>query len=173
MKPRDVEQATIDAALTILRRRSEAGTRLDPDSAALDAVLSGLRLTYADRADEHMGAIWLDARRRLLTVDCLAVGSVGAVAIPYRGLARAGLAVNAETCILWHTHPGGDPAPSGSDLRATDAVSGFLHRLDIALLDHVVIALDGTRSIVAELAHRAREQPPPIYSGSADVGARP
>jgi DNA repair protein RadC len=170
------EQATIAAALDILRKRTEAGVQIAPGSAALDAVLAGLRLEYAALENEHMGAIWLDCRARLLSVDLLAQGSVNAVRVPWRDLVKAGLAVGAEGCILWHTHPGGDARPSGDDVRITADVEAFLHRLDIRLLDHVVLATEGTRSIAAESAHRVARlagrpvNVPAAYSGTADIG---
>jgi DNA repair protein RadC len=170
MKTEQIEDATIAAALSILRDRTVSGTTIEPGCAALDAVLSGLALEHAAKRNETFGAIWLDTQGALLAVESLAEGTVGAVPIPYRNILASGLGCNASGVILWHTHPSGNPFPSDADIQATVQLAKLLERVEIALLDHVVVSTKGTASIAVHAMHQAGQpRPRAHFAGSAAV----
>ena len=47
--------------------------------------------------------------------------------------------MNANSIILVHNHPSGDPTPSPADFRATDRIYECADIMGIKLLDHVII----------------------------------
>lgn len=139
---------TIAAALRILKARYTSATgQLKPDSPALQTVIDALRLEYAPEDREHAGAIWLDAGHKLLSVECISIGTTTSVNAPMREWLRAGLALNASAVILWHTHPDGDPQPSHADVAATKAWVPLFAAAEITVLAHYVIGADGQRII--------------------------
>ena len=53
---------------------------------------------------------------------------------------REAVRANAVALILGHNHSSGDPTPSADDIALTRGVVGAGQLLDIAVLDHVVLA---------------------------------
>jgi DNA repair protein RadC len=51
--------------------------------------------------------------------------------------------------IVVHNHPSGDPTPSDDDLLMTEHLARGCEVLGIPLVDHVVVAREGARSIAA------------------------
>ncbi len=49
--------------------------------------------------------------------------------------------------ILAHNHPSGDPSPSATDKRLTQRLAMVGEAMDVAILDHLVIAGDECRSM--------------------------
>ncbi len=49
--------------------------------------------------------------------------------------------------VLVHNHPSGDPTPSQEDIAMTRAVRVAAELVGIPLLDHVVVARSGARSL--------------------------
>lgn len=83
--------------------------------------------------------VCLDVRGRLLCEKRLSEGSVRMSLISPREIFIAALANKAVNIILIHNHPSGDPTPSLSDRELTDNVRELGEKMDINLLDHIVI----------------------------------
>ena len=49
--------------------------------------------------------------------------------------------------MLVHNHPSGDPSPSAADVEMTHALVDACQIIGIHLLDHVVVARGGARSL--------------------------
>lgn len=81
----------------------------------------------------------LDAKGRLLTEKKLSDGSVRTALISPREIFLEALCARAANIILAHNHPSGDPAPSRADIELTDHVRELGEKLNIPLLDHIVI----------------------------------
>ena len=54
--------------------------------------------------------------------------------------AKKSLKKNATGVILVHNHPSGDPSPSMADVKMTEALNKAGKVLDIAVVDHVILA---------------------------------
>jgi DNA repair protein RadC len=63
---------------------------------------------------------------------------------------RAALREGASTFILVHNHPSGDPTPSAEDVAATEAIARAAAVVETPLVDHVIIAREGSRSVTSE-----------------------
>lgn len=95
---------------------------------------------------ETMLALCLDAKKRLICFETVAVGSVqGIYGRPAEAL-RAAVAINAPALILVHNHPSGDPSPSQMDRDFTTWLRIRSHELGIEFCDHVIVARDGVYS---------------------------
>ena len=99
---------------------------------------------------EVLLVIGLDARNRIRLVHTGAVGSVTRCALQpsdvFTPLVRAAL----PTAVLVHNHPSGDPTPSPHDEALTRRVREAGRLLGVAVLDHVVVAASGYRSVLAD-----------------------
>lgn len=98
---------------------------------------------WAGEAQEVLIVILLDARMRIIGHKEVGRGGTSSCPINKQEVLRAALMGGATCIILAHNHPSGDPTPSQDDKDATMAIKQACEVIDIPLLDHLVIALDG------------------------------
>lgn len=91
------------------------------------------------RDTECVLLVSLDAKGQLIREKKLSEGSVRAALISPREVFLEALDAKAVNIMLVHNHPSGDPTPSRSDMEITSAVRELGEKMDIPLLDHIVI----------------------------------
>jgi DNA repair protein RadC len=109
----------------------------------------------ADRLLPQMAALEREELRVLLlnTKNCVVrettvyVGNVSAAIVRVAELFRDAVRIHAAGLILVHNHPSGDPEPSADDLHLTAEAVAAGRLLDVAVLDHVIVARDGHVSL--------------------------
>jgi DNA repair protein RadC len=114
------------------------------DLATARALFAGLR----DATIETVAVAYLDPNRTLLGMRHV-VGGRDQVAISIRTVAADALAFGAVGVVIAHNHPSGDATPSARDVAFTRALAAGLRTLDVALLDHLVIAGERVTSLRA------------------------
>jgi DNA repair protein RadC len=128
----------IAAAFEIARRLAGAGAC---EGARYDDAILGRALIsqYGHEAQEHLGAVFLDSRQRVLRQREVYVGTVSRALVSTRDVIRYALDTNAVAVVLFHNHPSGDPAPSAEDLTFTRRMQQSLALVDIELVDHLIV----------------------------------
>ena len=91
------------------------------------------------KSTESVYLICLDAKGQLLMEKRLSDGSVKMALISPREIFIEALGCKAVNIILLHNHPSGDPTPSQADIHLTVNVCELGEKLDIPLLDHIII----------------------------------
>lgn len=134
---RQEEDAIISEALTILRRRTSRANYERANSPK--EVRRLLMLTYGTAEKEHFGVLWLDAKNRIIKREVLFTGTLTSCYVYPREVVKAGLALNASGCILFHNHPSGMAEPSEADRVLTRGISQALALVDMRVLDHLVV----------------------------------
>lgn len=81
----------------------------------------------------------LDAKGQIINEVLLSSGSVNMSLISPREVFLEALRSEAVNIILVHNHPSGDPTPSRSDIEITKCVKEMGDKLDVPLLDHIII----------------------------------
>ncbi len=109
------------------------------------------RFDVAAMEQEHMLAIPLDARQRVIDVLTLTIGTLANVDIYPRDVFRPLIRLNAHSLILAHNHPSGDSTPSAADIELTNRMKKAGALLGIPLLDHIIVAGDSGYTSLAEL----------------------
>src|SRR5207237_4955703 len=103
-----------------------------------------LRRTHADGAQERTGALYLNARNRLLRDDPeIYRGTLDRAVVEPRELLKRALLSNAAALIVYHNHPSGDPSPSREDREFTRRLASAADLVGLRLLDHVVVGREG------------------------------
>ena len=87
---------------------------------------------------ERFHALYLDRRNRLISDECLAIGTIDHVPVYPREALRRCLALNASALIIVHNHPAGDPEPSAADLAMTKEIRNACASLGVMLHDHII-----------------------------------
>lgn len=136
------EQKTINKALAILNR--EALTTSFIGSAQQAKDLCQLSIALEER--EVFGVMFLNAQHQLISFDILFKGTIDASAVYPREVVKAALLKNAAAVIFTHNHPSGSTEPSESDKTITKQLTCALSLMDVRVLDHVIVAQQGTYS---------------------------
>lgn len=96
---------------------------------------------------EVFACLFLDSRHCLIRFEELFFGSVNRAHVHSREVLKRGIELNAAAVILAHNHPSGVAEPSSADLHLTRELTDLLARIDIAVLDHVIVARSGSVSL--------------------------
>lgn len=137
------------AAVALVERAAESGLRALPELSSSGAVRRFLRLKLGHQPREVFACLFLDNRHRLIRFESLFFGTVDRASVHPREVLRRALELNAAAVILAHNHPSGVAEPSASDLALTEDLRDLLGRIDVRVLDHLVIGR-GTEVSFAE-----------------------
>ncbi|MCM1026160.1 MAG: DNA repair protein RadC [Roseburia sp.] len=125
------------AELSMRMSSATAKTGIRIKNAAQAASLFMERLRHRDT--ECVFLLSLDAKCRVLREKKLSEGSVRSSLISPREIFLEALDAKAVNIMLLHNHPSGDPAPSGADREITAHLKEMGGKMDIPLLDHIII----------------------------------
>ena len=106
----------------------------------------------AGLAQEVFLILAIDVRNVVLEEIEVARGSLTQVEVHPREVFRPLIRVGAAGAIAVHNHPSGDPTPSPEDLALTRRLREVGELIGIPLVDHVVVAERGCRSLAEWLA---------------------
>jgi DNA repair protein RadC len=137
------------AAMALVERAAGAELKAMPSISSSSAVRRFLRLQLGHQPREVFACLFLDNRHRLIRFEPLFFGTVDRASVHPREVLRRALELNAAAVILAHNHPSGVAEPSASDLALTEDLSDLLRRVDVRVLDHLVIGR-GTEVSFAE-----------------------
>lgn len=141
--------ARLLAASALFDRAQEADLKAQPALSSSRAVRRFLRLRLGREPREVFACLFLDNRHRLIRFEPLFFGTLDRASVHPREVLRRVLELNAAAVILAHNHPSGIAEPSASDLSLTDDLIDLLRRIDVRVLDHLVIGR-GTEVSFAE-----------------------
>ena len=133
---------TLLAAFELSKRTLEVNdTNLPTINNVKDAVaqLADLR----DLKKEHLVALYINARNKLIHRDLVSVGTLNANLVHPREVFEPAIARASAQVIVAHNHPSGDPEPSEDDLIITKKLVDGGKLLDIELIDHIIITKTG------------------------------
>lgn len=136
------DEEIIRLSAQILEQRLVAG---EPLTCPRDTARFLMHRT-AHLPHEVFGILWLDNRHRVLAVDELFRGTHNGTAVYPREVVKSALTHNASAGIAFHNHPSGHPEPSRADETLTTRLKAALDVIEVRLLDHIVIGLEGTVS---------------------------
>jgi DNA repair protein RadC len=130
--------------VTLVREGSVTAeaSRETADSPVIVADL--VRKLIGDSPQEHLVAICVDARSRVIGISEVSRGTLSASLVHPRETFRTAILLNAAGLIVAHNHPSGDSSPSPDDRDTTRRLVRASEIIGIPLLDHVIIA-DGSR----------------------------
>jgi DNA repair protein RadC len=96
---------------------------------------------------EEFYCLCLSDDSRLTSAEKICSGSVRTVTLPVRSIVQSVFANNCSRLVIAHNHPAGDCLPSREDVRATENIHGFLKRMDVDLIDHIIVGKAGVTSM--------------------------
>ena len=135
----EAKTASVLAALELARRLARSQVSDRKPLANPGAAASYLVLRYAQPNQEVFGALYLDARNRLIAEGEIFRGTIARTAVEPCQILRSAILSGAAGLVAFHTHPSGDPTPSLEDLEFTRQLSKACEVLNLMLHDHLIL----------------------------------
>lgn len=124
-----------ELSVRISEARAVSGVKLTKSSQTAEYFMERLR----HRDTECVILVSLDAKGQIIREKKISEGSVNVSLISPREIFLEALADRAVNILLIHNHPSGDPTPSRLDRELTDNIREMGAKLNIPLLDHIII----------------------------------
>jgi len=103
-----------------------------------------------DGKQEEFHIVTLDTQHGPINSHLITVGTLDASLVHPREVFRAAIRDSASAILLVHNHPSGDPTPSREDKAVTDRLVQVGELVGIRVLDHIIVAKERGRSVMAE-----------------------
>lgn len=88
---------------------------------------------------EHFYSIMLDTKNKIIEMDEISKGSLTATVVHPREVFKEAILASANSIILCHNHPSGDPSPSIEDMHMTQRLKKAGELIGITVLDHIIV----------------------------------
>lgn len=88
---------------------------------------------------EHFNIAILDTKNQIIAIENISIGTLNASIVHPRDVFLAAINRNANSIILIHNHPSGDPSPSDEDMNITYRLIDAGDLIGIKVLDHIII----------------------------------
>jgi DNA repair protein RadC len=109
---------------------------------------------FRNLRNESVYLLSLDAKCKMLSCRLVGEGSVNSAAVPIRRIVEMALDAGATSVVLAHNHPSGIALPSGEDVQTTRRLAMALNAVEIALVDHIIVADEDYVSLVQSSMYR-------------------
>lgn len=113
------------------------GEKVTQPEVIFNIAINGLELH--EQAEESFYIFTLDTKNKINGIFEVSRGTLNATIVHPREVFKRALLQNANSIILIHNHPSGDPTPSQEDLEMTRKLVEAGNILGIKILDHVII----------------------------------
>ena len=128
-------------SLRLVRDGSVATDRL-PRMTRPDEVFHLIRTLIADKTQENLIVLMLDASKRVIGISTIYVGTIDTIIYRLAEVFRPAILGMAHGIIIAHNHPGNDPNPSYADKIAMQEAVKAGKLLGIEVVDCVIVAHD-------------------------------
>jgi DNA repair protein RadC len=135
----------ITALLDILQTLITPGERVQVKSPRDITPILLLQMGYLDH--EEMRIICLNTKNFVVLNTTIYVGNVNTSIVRAAEVFRPAIATNSPAIIIAHNHPSNDVQPSPEDVLLTRELCDAGRRLDIELIDHLVVGQDKVLSM--------------------------
>lgn len=88
---------------------------------------------------EIMLAIYLNTKNEPTAIQTIGIGTLNSCPVHSREIFKGAIATNANSIIIAHSHPSGDPTPSHEDIKITETIVEVGRIIGIEVLDHIIL----------------------------------
>ena len=133
-----MKSSQILALVELTKRISLAKTNITKITCAKD-VFELMQPKIGHLKQEVFVVILLDSKNNVIKEETIAKGTLNSALIHPREVFKSAIRESANSIILVHNHPSGDPTPSEQDKEVTEKLKEAGKALQINLLDHIII----------------------------------
>jgi DNA repair protein RadC len=136
---------TIAEVSLVYRTRVKASDRLKV-KCSLDAVKIFMDHWDIDTIEfyEEFKLLLMNRSNAVLGIFPVSKGGLSGTVTDVRLIYQAAIKANASGIIVCHNHPSGNLNPSESDTKITQKIKEAGNLMDIQLLDHLILTMDGS-----------------------------
>lgn len=104
-----------------------------------DAAVEVMRKELMQQDREKLCVINLNSKMKAINYNVVSVGNLNQTVADIPFIMKSAICSGAESTILLHTHPSGDPTPSREDVELTKRVVEAGKLIGISCVDHVIV----------------------------------
>ncbi len=136
----EAKAISIIAALELGRRRKivEAPQRIKINNSK--SVFDAVGPQISDLSHEEFWVLYLDRSNHIIRKSNISKGGVSGTVVDARIIFKQAIENLASAIVLCHNHPSGNLKPSEEDIRITKKLKEAGKLVDIAIIDHIIIA---------------------------------
>ena len=138
------------AALEIARRINEKQRLIYEEKAAVssETLYQRYSLSLNSLNQEVLAIIILNKNKQIVFEKILYQGNDANIAVNHRDILRLLIVHNGTYFYLIHNHPNGSLSPSEMDVKFTNTIKEKAARVNVTLLDHLIISKSGYYSFL-------------------------
>ncbi|MCB0689343.1 MAG: DNA repair protein RadC [Saprospiraceae bacterium] len=136
----EAKAITIAAALELGRRRQGKDNDQRMAITSSRSAFEVLAPNLMDKVHEEFWVLYLNRANQILLRSCVSSGGVSGTFVDPRIIYTKAVELLASSIILCHNHPSGQLKPSQQDISLTKKIKEAGQVLDIAVLDHIIVA---------------------------------
>ena len=139
------QQITISEVRLVYRTKIKASERLQVKCSkdAFDIFMENWDLDSIEHIEEFK-LLLMNRSNSVLGILTVSKGGISRTITDIRLIYQAAIKVNASGIIVCHNHPSGNLNPSESDAKLTQKIKQAGLLMDIQLLDHLILTMDGS-----------------------------
>ena len=139
------QQTTISEVRLVYRTKVRASERLQVKCSkdAYDIFMENWDLDSIEHIEEFK-LMLMTRSNKVLGVASISKGGISGTVTDVRIILQYAIKSNASGMIICHNHPSGNLNPSESDTKITQKIKEAGNLMDIQLLDHLILTLDGS-----------------------------
>ncbi len=136
----EAKAVAIVAAIELGRRRQLSEVHRRPQVRSSKDCYEAMAPLLADLPHEEFWILLLNHSNHIIGRECISTGSATATVVDAKAVFFKALEYRAAALVLVHNHPSGTLRPSRADKELTHKLFEAGRILDIAILDHLIIA---------------------------------
>lgn len=105
-------------------------------------------ISYADR--EIFRVLMLNNVKEVNAIEIVSIGTLNTTIVSPREIFKGAILSNADSIIIFHTHPSGNVQPSQADIDVTTMINEVALIIGINLIDHIIVGDDKYYSFATE-----------------------
>lgn len=99
---------------------------------------------------EIFGVLMLNSVKKVNAIEIVSIGTLNTTIVSPREIFKGAILSNADSIIIFHTHPSGNVQPSQADLDVTTMINEVALIIGINLIDHIIVGDDKYYSFATE-----------------------
>ena len=132
-----------------IRAMIELGKRIKTTERSRDGQVRGSQQVattlideMSDFDQEHLVAVYLDGKNKIIKKKTIFVGTVNSATANPREILHFAVKTLAAGLLVAHNHPSGDPNPSDADLVFTQRIASACEIIGLQFIDHIIVGDD-------------------------------
>lgn len=138
---KNAKSIILAAVFEIHRRLVIKGNEMDDGQVNEEYLLNKYRNVLSRSNQENLILVLLNSKQQIIYETVLYRGSENMISLSFKDIYRVLLTNNAKSYYIIHNHVDGDSAPSEQDIIATNEIVLQCKRVNIKLVDHLIIGV--------------------------------